>query len=1187
MGERLKERIFVTIFPHLAKGFLADRKGRLAQHKKPSEQELADIFEATLTLLYRLLFLLYAESRDLLPIREGPYYAASLKKIKEEIADKAGVAESGVAECLQKAYSPKETALYDRLCQLCRAMDKGDPVLNVPTYNGGLFTSGLNGPHPKPTRSVSEESSTRSVSEESSTRSASEESSTRCASEEAAPPSVTHDQHISRFLAEHKVPDQYLALAIDRLARDQDERTLGLVFIDYKSLEVRHLGSIYEGLLEFHLRVADEDLATQTDKKGEKYIPLGQAKASGRRKPPGVVVSKGEIHLSNDKAQRKASGSYYTPDPIVKYIVEQAVGPVLAEKLEALRPEFRKVRKTFDNELQKSRAYPSQEVKNGTLDHREWAGLKTYQAHRQLVERLFDFRVLDPAMGSGHFLVEAVDFITDRLLTFLNQFPVNPVTFMLAHTRHNILVALSEQGVSVDDRHLTDINLLKRHVLKRCIYGVDLNPMAVELAKVSLWLDAFTLGAPLSFLDHHLRCGNSLIGATFKHLAGATKGRLFGIDYEPLLRAVRHVLQVNKMADATAAEVKQSASEYDLAREELSGYQIVLDLLVAKHFGHPKAPGLLEHGDDLKLDSRARFMASLSDLEELALVERVEALARQPDRRFFHWEIEFPEVFFGFSDANERHLQHKNEIAEGSAGFDAVVGNPPYDELSEHAAGRELPEKGYFKAISLYKEALGGRLNVFRLFVVRALSVLRHKGRHSFIVPMALLADQFTAPLRRHMLTNGWLRSVDAFPQKDDPHNRVFFEAKLSTCVFVAENHGDLNKEITIRTYPGNSFTDVPRSCSFKVSDLEQLEPDGLSIPAIAADDLQRWRILHGFHRTARFSDVAKCYLGELMTNASNAHLTSDEPIGPRLLRGANINYYVLLDEPKQGEPLYLKEKQFLKEYADDIRSTHHLAERIGFQESSPIDNWRRLIACHIPAGHYCVHKIRYFATDAKYDIFAVLAIFNSRVTEWRFGLTSTNNSINAYEVDALPIPRFECLSGSNGGSTRDAATWRDLLDCEIGGAARWTEGVTREINHTPRESNSWPDEIHDALAAAGRELSRLGAERQSATNTFAAWLMETLAIDEERFSGLSYLRGGQAVFDEMGWRAFAELLRRNQRACGASLEKCGNALERRYAEASQSLQRNRRRFAELDAAVDAVMWQLVGLNADGSLAKQ
>ena len=97
------------------------------------------------------------------------------------------------------------------------------------------------------------------------------------------------------------------------------------MFIDYKSLEVRHLGSIYEGLLEFKLKIADEDLTTKTENKREKYIPLSAAKA-GRGSTAEVVVRKGEVYLSNDKAERKASGSYYTPDPIVEYIVEQTVG---------------------------------------------------------------------------------------------------------------------------------------------------------------------------------------------------------------------------------------------------------------------------------------------------------------------------------------------------------------------------------------------------------------------------------------------------------------------------------------------------------------------------------------------------------------------------------------------------------------------------------------------------------------------------------------------------------------------------------------------------------------------------------------------------------------------------------------------------------------------------------------------
>src|SRR5436853_1978281 len=129
-------------------------------------------------------------------------------------------------------------------------------------------------------------------------------------------------------------------------------------------------------------------------------------------------------------------------------------------------------------------------------------------------------------MGSGHFLVETVDFVTDRLLKFLNQFPINPVNFALDRTRTSILESLGEQGVAVDPAKLTDINLLKRHVLKRCIYGVDLNAMAVELAKVSLWLDAFTLGAPLSFLDHHLKHGNSLIGARVADVQKALEGDL-------------------------------------------------------------------------------------------------------------------------------------------------------------------------------------------------------------------------------------------------------------------------------------------------------------------------------------------------------------------------------------------------------------------------------------------------------------------------------------------------------------------------------------------------------------------------------------------------------------------------------------------------------------------------------------
>src|SRR2546427_11725460 len=114
---------------------------------------------------------------------------------------------------------------------------------------------------------------------------------------------------------------------------------------------------------------------------------------------------------------------------------------------------------------------------------------------------------------------------------------------------------MDEQEITIDQRRLTDVNLLKRHVLKRCIYGVDLNPMAVELAKVSLWLDCFTLGAPLSFLDHHMKCGNSLIGGSVQEVQDSLGSGLWGNQFTYLLDATQLMRKVGELSDVTEQEV--------------------------------------------------------------------------------------------------------------------------------------------------------------------------------------------------------------------------------------------------------------------------------------------------------------------------------------------------------------------------------------------------------------------------------------------------------------------------------------------------------------------------------------------------------------------------------------------------------------------------------------------------------
>ena len=134
-------------------------------------------------------------------------------------------------------------------------------------------------------------------------------------------------------------------------------------------------------------------------------------------------------------------------------------------------------------------------------------------------EKLLELKVCDPAMGSGHFLVNLVDYLADRVITAMAEAEalvddyISPLTERIDVIRNTIIDNAEKRGWTIDTEQLDDRHIVRRMVLKRCVYGVDKNPMAVELAKVSLWLHTFTVGAPLSFLDHHLRCGDSLFGS--------------------------------------------------------------------------------------------------------------------------------------------------------------------------------------------------------------------------------------------------------------------------------------------------------------------------------------------------------------------------------------------------------------------------------------------------------------------------------------------------------------------------------------------------------------------------------------------------------------------------------------------------------------------------------------------------
>ncbi len=195
LGENLKNRIFDDIFPYFARGFVrsAQSKGDLPHDllEKSDEiraQLLQPFFEGTLIFLFRLLCLFYAESRELLPVHDIRYQEKSLEKMKQEIATRAGKNKVHAPHYIEEHYSqdPAETTLYNRLEVLFKAIDKGDPELNVPTYNGGLFLTEVDTSEPAE--------------------------------------QLTPDEQAARFLNTYRIPDRYLALGLDLMARDEEER---------------------------------------------------------------------------------------------------------------------------------------------------------------------------------------------------------------------------------------------------------------------------------------------------------------------------------------------------------------------------------------------------------------------------------------------------------------------------------------------------------------------------------------------------------------------------------------------------------------------------------------------------------------------------------------------------------------------------------------------------------------------------------------------------------------------------------------------------------------------------------------------------------------------------------------------------------------------------------------------------
>lgn len=550
LGARLRDRVYFDAVPKLATAV-----ARGVHRAEPDEEELTAAYEETLVVLFRLLFVAYAEDKDLLPYRTNSRYNDhSLKRLARRLAEWRAKD--------SPPFDDKATDLWDDVRALWHTVEAGNAGWGVPAYDGGLFSDD---PEVNPAGAAI---------------------ATLTLSDAAFGPALT-------------------ALLVDV----GPDGVAGPV--DFRSLSVREFGTIYEGLLESRLSVAPSDLAL--DAQGN-FLP-----ATGRMS---VEVHAGEVYFHNRSGARKATGSYFTKPFAVEHLLDHALDAALDDHVAGL---------------------------SSLLDAGDDAGA---------ADRFFDFRCVDLAMGSGHFLVAAVDRIEARLSAFLSLHPIPPVLAELERLRAAAFGALGELADGVE---IETTSLLRRQVARRCLYGVDHNRIAVELARLAVWIHTFVPGLPLSFLDHNLVEGDSLTGiGTIEEAVGVLEpGSEIGhhsLFYDQLMgflaRAEKALRRLAAISETTTAEVAEVRAAHLDALQAVQPAKDLFDLLVSVRLGKADLPYGLDENN----------LATHADLPDArALVASLGSL---------HFPVAFPEVFL-----------------RDRPGFDVIVGNPPWEKakVEEHS----------------------------------------------------------------------------------------------------------------------------------------------------------------------------------------------------------------------------------------------------------------------------------------------------------------------------------------------------------------------------------------------------------------------------------------------------------------------------------------------------------------------
>ncbi|MFQ5902167.1 MAG: Eco57I restriction-modification methylase domain-containing protein, partial [Candidatus Binatia bacterium] len=867
--------------------------------------------------------------------------------------------------------------------------------------------------------------------------------------------------------------------------------------VSYRDLAIRDLGSIYEGLLEYRLKLTPANA----------------------------------LDLVTDKGERKATGSYYTPDYIVTYIVENILVPLIQEKKERVGRQIQELKEKF----KKSRGY-----------NREAFEKQLKEAEGYLIDEILSLKVLDPAMGSGHFLVEATDYLARALVEALSGFLLED-----GAKAEGVKEPPHRYGEKESDED--DIRWARREVIEKCIYGVDLNPLAVELAKLSLWLSTVAKDKPLSFLDHHLRCGNSLIGAKIKDLARlpktpGKKTKAQRLEEAGQITVFEHVFRekvslllkdfelIESSPSETVEQIKKKENLYEDFRQRVRRFQEVADIWTSVYFGNQVGRSnfqsvqekLRVHDEEWKaLHEKPWFRGGLDIAEK---------------RHFFHWELEFPEVFF--EGAREKE----------NPGFDAVIGNPPYGSIGDASY------------IRLRYPTTQQNSDAYVAFIERALSSTRQGGWPSYIVPVTWQTGVSYADLRDRLLKETRIQKLVNLPFD------VFPEAYVDTCVAVFQNF-PCDADTTAHAFAFPKKTKVPELSSLHYHVLRQADwSEGKRTVIINPTELSLLRKLLDPSLTHSLGSVTNSARGILAGRDDISSESQDSSW--KLFFDKEMDRYVQ-DEPSK----YVRYGGNLPEHPssfDFFQGERLLIRRLVSRQ----DRLMATLATKTFVNKKDIYNFKSASPTCRISF--LLALVNSRLLSFTYlqqDVAATKDDFRQTTLDglrALPVSRIDFNTPK-----------RERIQLFEKGKALYERClakndflcVTGFVDHHLKQKPEQADVVHDLLAFLAEQMIEMNKEKQAETSGFLQWLEMTIAAKIDNLKNKTKIR----AYHEGSLEDLLEILKGNRKTLKANpaSKDFYDLLKDGFQKSFNKLAPLKARIATTDRLIDLIVYRLYGLTEE------